>query len=209
MPEETPNEETPAMDEGMKAMYDAFMKRMDSLEAMITGKEVDEDPEAAPTEAAPISEEGQPAADATVEERLAVLEAAMAKMMGSGSEDADPEAAPAEKSEDMCKDAETIARAEILAPGIVKTADVKTKALDKAYATEEGKAVIDTLLGGKPYKTADKDLLFVGASELLKGARRSTLNNTRVSLDSLPGMKDGEMTPEKLNQMNAARYGTK
>ena len=109
---------------------------------------------------------------------------------------------------DMCKDADTIARAEILAPGIRKTADVKAKALKAAYATEEGKAVIDTLLAGKAFDAADKDLLFVGAAEMLKGVRRSNLQ-TRVSLDSLPGMKPGAMTPEKINEMNAARYGNR
>ena len=186
----------------MQAMVDAIMKRMDAMEATITGKP------AAESEAANVSSSGEeaPAADATVEERLAVIEAALAKMMTPEAEDADPEAAPAE---DMCKDAETIARAEILAPGIVKTADVKIKALDAAYATEEGKAVIQTLLAGKSYDAADKDLLFVGASELMKGVRRSTLNSSRVSLDQLQGMQVGAMTPEKLNQMNAARYGTK
>lgn len=205
LPEETPNTETPSMDEGMQAMVDAIMKRMDSMEASITGKPVDETP------AAVVSSEGEeaPATDATVEERLALIEAALAKLMAPEMEDADPEAPPAEKAEDMCKDAETIARAEILAPGIVKTADVKTKALDAAFATEEGKAVIQTLLAGKSYDTADKDLLFVGASELMKGVRRSTLNSSRVSLDQLQGMQAGDMTPEKLNQMNAARYGTK
>jgi hypothetical protein len=202
LPEENPNPETPSMDEGMQAMVDAIMKRMDAMEATITGKP------AAESEAANVSSSGEeaPAADATVEERLAVIEAALAKIMAPESSDSDPEAAT---DEDMCKDAETIARAEILAPGIVKTADVKTKALDAAYATEEGKAVIQTLLAGKSYDAADKDLLFVGASELMKGVRRSTLNSSRVSLDQLQGMQVGAMTPEKLNQMNAARYGTK
>jgi len=42
---------------------------------------------------------------------------------------------------------------------------------------------------------------------MMKGVRRSQLTQTRVSLDSLPGMKAGEMTPEKINALNAARYG--
>ena len=84
---------------------------------------------------------------------------------------------------------------------------LKSKALDAAFGTEEGKAIISTLLAGKAYDQADKDLLFVAASEMMKGVRRSQLTQTRVSLDSLPGMKAGEMTPEKINAMNAARYG--
>lgn len=136
--------------------------------------------------------------------RLATIEAALAKLLGLEEE----EKQQREVGDEMCKDAETIARAEILAPGIAKTADVKTKALDAAYATEDGKAIIDSLLAGKTLETADKDMLFVAASEMLKGTRRSQFQS-QVSLDSLPGMKAGEMTPEKINAMNAERYGKK
>lgn len=140
-----------------------------------------------------------------IAKRLSVIEAALAKLLGMEEAEAKAEGGG---TEGMCKDAETIARAEILAPGIVKTADVKVKALDAAYATEDGKAVIDILLAGKTMDKADKDLLFVASSEMLKGMRRQQLN-TQVSLDSLPGMKSGEMTPEKINAMNAERYGKK
>jgi len=199
MPEENLDEETPAMDEGMKTMYDAIMKRMDSIEALVKGDKP-QDEEIVPTE------EETPATDATVEERLAVLEEVIAKLTQApvDDEEADPT-----KTGDMCTDPDIIARAEILAPGIVKSKDVKVKALDAAMKTEEGKAVIETLLADKAFDSADKDLLFVGASEMLKGVRRSTLNNSRVSLDSLPGMKAGDMTPEKINQLNAERYGNK
>jgi len=43
---------------------------------------------------------------------------------------------------------------------------------------------------------------------MLKGVRRSQLN-ARVALDSLPSMKAGAMTPEKINELNAARFGTR
>lgn len=142
--------------------------------------------------------------DDPMAKRLATIEAALAKLLGLEEE----EKKEREIGDNMCKDAETIARAEILAPGIAKTADVKVKALDAAYATEDGKAIIDTLLAGKTLETADKDVLFVAASEMLKGVRRSQFQ-PQVSLDSLPGMKAGEMTPEKINAMNAERYGKK
>lgn len=145
---------------------------------------------------------------AKLSEEVATLKMALAKLMGIEEQEHGQEIAELDKSADMCKDADTIARAEILAPGIAKTADVKAKSLKAAYATEDGKAVIDTVLAGKAFDSADKDMLFIAASELLKSTRRQQLN-TRVSLDSLPGMKAGEMTPEKINEMNAARYGNR
>lgn len=151
--------------------------------------------------------EGEGSGD-PVEKRLSVIEAALAKLLGLEQEEHAAGGAAATGDADMCKDQETIARAEILAPGIAKTADVKIKALDAAYGTEEGKAVITVLLAGKAYDQADKDLLFIAASEMLKGSRRQQLNQ-QVALDKLPGMQSGAMTPEKINAMNAERYGKK
>jgi len=71
---------------------------------------------------------------------------------------------------------------------------MKAKSLTAAYGTEDGKAVINTLLAGKALDSVDKDLLFVAASEMLKSTRRGQLHSTRISLDSLPSMKAGEMT---------------
>lgn len=151
--------------------------------------------------------EGEGSGD-PVEKRLSVIEAALAKLLGLEQEEHAAGGAAATGDAEVCKDQETIARAEILAPGIAKTADVKIKALDAAYGTEEGKAVITVLLAGKAYDQADKDLLFIAASEMLKGSRRQQLNQ-QVALDKLPGMQSGAMTPEKINAMNAERYGKK
>lgn len=88
---------------------------------------------------------------------------------------------------------DTIARAEILAPGIrVPTFDAKAdrkktvdalcafrrKALDKAYKTDEGKAAIDALLGGRTLDTSKLTcdaarIMFVGASENMKALNRA------------------------------------
>ncbi len=168
-------------------------------EAAAAKKKAEDEAAAAAAKAKDAEGEDDPMA-----KRLATIEAALAKLLGLEEE----EKKERETGDNICKDAETIARAEILAPGIAKTADVKVKALDAAYATEDGKAIIDTLLAGKTLETADKDVLFVAASEMLKGVRRSQFQ-TQVSLDSLPGMKAGEMTPEKINAMNAERYGKK
>lgn len=220
MTEENPPAGDKAVDYG--AALDAIMKRLDAIEAAMTKtdgeKPADSEGEMKPedsdgeAEAAAAETDHTPEEMTALEARLVTIEKMLAKLAGleaaEGELEVGNEEAEAEVNVDMCKDADTIARAEILAPGIRKTADVKAKALKAAYATEEGKTVIDTLLAGKAFDAADKDLLFVGAAEMLKGVRRSNLQ-TRVSLDSLPGMKPGAMTPEKINEMNAARYGRK
>lgn len=221
MPEETP----PANDQGVEQpevaqVLAAIMARLEAIEAslkpagdgdMPPAGEGEGDPAAAEAGDQPPAAAGEePAAGAEdpVQKRLDVIEAALAKLLGVEEQEHGREIAEVGESADMCKDTETIARAEILAPGIAKTADVKEKALNAAYATEDGKAIINSLLAGKTFDSADKDMLFVAASEMLKGVRRSQLNQ-RVALDSLPSMKSGEMTPEKINEMNAARYGNR
>ena len=201
MPEEAP----PAKDQepgDVPAMLAAIMERLDKLEA--SAKPVDE---------APPAEEVPPAVDAckadegdhspeempALESRLATIEKALAKIAGLEEEEGEVEV--------VSMDSETVARAEILAPGLAKTADIKAKALTAAYATADGKAVIDTLLAGKAFDAADKDMLFVAASEMMKGHRRDHLAQSRVTIDSLPSIKAGDMTPEKINQLNAERYG--
>jgi len=221
MTEESPPAGDKAVDYG--AALDAIMKRLDSIEAMMKneGDTESEMPKNEEGEKPADSEGGEAEAAETdhtpeemtaLEARLATIEKILAKLAGlemaEGEIEVGDEEAEAEVIPDMCKDSDTIARAEILAPGICKTADVKAKALKAAYATQDGKTAIDTLLAGKAFDAADKDLLFVGASEMLKGIRRNNLQ-TRVSLDSLPGMKAGEMTPEKINEINAARFGRK
>ena len=210
MPDKTP----PAADEvptDVGAALAAIMKRLDAIEAaMKPAPEAPPADELPPEGEKPAGAEGEkPEGDRTPEEmtaleaRLATIEKALAKLAGLEMAEGEDQG---EKGE-VSLDAETIARAEILAPGIRKTADVKAKALKAAYSTEDGKAIIDTLLAGKTFDSADKDMLFVAASEMLKSARRGQLHSARVSLDSLPSMKAGEMTPEKINQINAAHYG--
>lgn len=105
-----------------------------------------------------------------------------------------------------CTDGDTIARAEILAPGIAKIGDVKTTALKLAYGTEDGRAAIDLLLAGRSFDSADTDTMFVAASELLKLLRTGMIN-TVVSMDNR--WKRGPMTPDEINELNAKHYGAK
>lgn len=216
MSEETPPAGDKAVDYG--AAIDAIMKRLDAMEAAMKPKDgegekpMDEEGEKpadsdGEEQAAAAEEDHTPEEMTALEARLVNIEKVLAKL--AGLEVAEGELAGDEEAEaEVTVDTDTVARAEILAPGIRKTADVKAKALKAAYSTEDGKTVIDTLLAGKAFDAADKDLLFVGASEMLKGVRRANLQ-TRVSLDSLPGMNPGAMTPEKINEINAARFGRK
>lgn len=208
----------------------AIMKRLDALEASIkpTGDEdgdkpaADEDVPASDEDGdMPASKEGDhtPEEMTALEQRLGNIEKVLAKLAGieqgeGEMMDEDPEASKDgegymdEEEATATVTADTKARAEILAPGISMTKDIKAKALKVAYGTRDGKAVIDTLLAGKKFSTADSDMLFVGASEMLKGVRRSQLQSS-VTLDRLPAMQAGAMTAEKINEINAARFGKK
>ena len=208
----------------------AIMKRLDALEASLkpTGDEdgdkpaADEDVPASDDDGdMPTSKEGDhtPEEMTALEQRLGNIEKVLAKLAGieqgeGEMMDEDPEASKDgegymdEEEATATVTADTKARAEILAPGISMTKDIKAKALKVAYGTRDGKAVIDTLLAGKKFSTADSDMLFVGASEMLKGVRRSQLQSS-VTLDRLPAMQAGAMTAEKINEINAARFGKK
>ena len=152
--------------EDQAALLKKLMSRMDSYESRLAVIDSTEEKVVVDQAADPM---------AMLEERLARLEEAIAQLMASKKEDPSTEV---EITTDSCDDVDTIARAEILSPGIAKTGDVKSKALNACYATNEGRQIIDTLLKGKAFDSADKDMLFIAASELVKGERRSQL--TRV-----------------------------
>lgn len=154
--------------EDQAALLKKLMSRMDSYESRLAVNDSSEESAKAGADQA---------ADpmAMFEERLARLEEAIAQLMASKE---DEPSTDLEITTDSCDDVDTIARAEILSPGIAKTGDVKSKALNACYATNEGRQIIDTLLKGKAFDSADKDMLFIAASELVKGERRSQL--TRV-----------------------------
>ena len=174
-----------------------------------------------------------------LEERLKKLEDMVSNLMAREAKEEEVPVGDAEekgeegeeKAEDAgCKDEEgeeemvgdtadsvspdTVSRVEILAPGMDYTQkDAKAKALKAAYATKDGKAVIDQFTGGKApdLKTpAIVDALFVGASEVLKAARTSQLSETKQTRDShlLTGPK-GPMTAEQMNEINAKHFAKK
>jgi uncharacterized protein len=136
--------------------------------------------------------------------RIEALEAAIEKLMGQVHGE-DKKAGVIVG--DAVTDQETIARAEILAPGIQNGGQLKQRAIDAALKTVEGKAVLDVLLAGKACDAANVDVVFIAASEMLKGVRRSAMAGTRV-IDNFPSLKPGEITPEMINEANAKRYAT-
>lgn len=156
---------------------------------------------------------------ASVEERLKTLEAAVQKLLDMYSEKSGDEEGEEESEDEDAEDDEeseatmvgdTAARAEILAPGIKITKDVKVKALKKAYESKEGKLVIDALAGGKlTFDSAEKvNTLFIAASEVLKASRTEELSNSKKNTrDSVTGNgTKAFMTPEKMNDIFAAKY---
>lgn len=129
-----------------------------------------------------------------------------------GEESKDAEGEEGEESQKKSGKTGDAARIEILAPGFKPAKGVhgKAEALKKAYATKDGKKVIDSLSGGKPdFKS---EMLFTAASELLKAQRGNGLEGTK-SVRTQPvetgDSKTEPMTAEKMNEMNAAFYGEK
>lgn len=160
---------------------------------------------------------------ASMEDRLKAVEAAVTKLLekkagDEESEDDDMIGDEDEESEDddfeeSTMTGDTMSRAEILAPGIEKSKDIKVKALKAAYDTKEGKKVINSLTGDKvpTYDSAEKvDTLFIAASELLKAARTEELSKTKRTTDynSVLG-NEGAMSAEKINEINAKHYSKK
>lgn len=155
-----------------------------------------------------------------LEDRLKALEMAVQKILQSETAesesmnaDEDMEEAEASDMEGVVETGDTAARAEILAPGIAKTKDVKVKALRHAYGTTEGKKIIDALTDGKApaFDSAERvDTLFIAASELLKTSRTEQLAKTKThDFLSNMGVREGVMTAEKINERNKTFYGQK
>lgn len=152
-------------------------------------------------------------AKSSVEERLKALELMIKKLSEGKDEDMDESKDDDDDADEMgdaaTKTGDTASRAEILAPGISFTKDVKAKALKAAYATKEGKEVIDQLSGGKlTFDSAEKvSNLFIAASEVLKAKRGTGLANTKSGKATDSSFGEGSVvTAEKMNEMNQAYW---
>jgi hypothetical protein len=155
---------------------------------------------------------------AAMEERLKALEAAVEKLLENKAGDEKEEGEEEEESEDddfeestMTGDSDTLSRAEILAPGIEKSKDIKVKALKTCYGTKEGKKIIDTFTGGKApaFDSAEKvNMLFVATSEVLKSSRTEELGKTKKHKEVMDTLGNGPMSAEKMNEVNAKFYAS-
>jgi vacuolar-type H+-ATPase subunit I/STV1 len=159
-----------------------------------------------------------------LEGRLKALETAVAKILsiledagseeGEESEDEDAEESEDEDSEESEDEGSVVgddaSRIEILAPGSrFKGKDARKKALETAYASDDGKRVITALTGGKKptFDAKTVDTLFVATAEVLKSSRNELAGTKKAKAnDSGEQASKGPMTPEKMNEMNAKRY---
>lgn len=99
-------------------------------------------------------------------------------------DDGTTDAAPKDAQPKPVTDADVIARAEILAPGITMVEGVELAALQRAYTTADGKKFIDMLSGGKVPTADNVAALFVPVSELIKTSRAAAL--------TVPATKDAK-----------------
>jgi len=178
----------------IQAVLKLIMERLDKLE----GQAADADPEEKEEEEKKAEDADGEVTDPdkerkaedrrsvrALDSRLKLIEDGLAKLLESQIE--------------VRYSAQDAARAEVLAPGVAHTADMKKRAVVTAYATEDGKAVIDSLLDGKPLeKVSDFNALFLAASAALQASRRGGLPQAGRAADAFAGA----VTPEKLNEIN-------
>ncbi len=216
----------------------AMKKQLDGIEAMLKGKkEGASDASTAPTENQPAKVEAMDAEG--LKKALDAINGRLDKLEGSkagdaeGEEEEEEETADADEEESEDDDFEESemtgdsaaqltnsdrSRIEIIAPGfkILKgEKNPRAAALKAAYATTDGKKVIDGITGKDKAPAFDKpevvDLLFTASSQLLKRERSSQLGKTKTrDFNSvLDDHAEGStvMTAEKLNEANAKHYG--
>ena len=160
--------------------------------------------------------------EADMASRLKKLEAAVAKLLEARAGDEEKEVGDEdeEESEDDDFDESTMvgdaamsdvaSRAEILAPGIEITKNVKVKALKAAYATKDGRQIIKSLSGGKEPAWDKKDkieTLFTAASEVMKATRVRDNANTKRVRDNAGEPTKAFKTAEDINAINAKHFG--
>lgn len=177
---------------------DALSKVFDSMK--------DEEPEVKDQEEAPEAEAKELGKLDEIAQKLDTLIEALGKLAGLEEKDAEAREMEADEcgakdegeEEEEAVDADTISRAEIIAPGIAKTGDVKAKALDSFKATKEGAEMM------KAFDGMPVDAQFVAVSELLKVKRNATM--TRPAGDTA-GVK--VVTADDINKMHAQFWANK
>jgi hypothetical protein len=170
-------------------------------------------------------EEKEESKDAALESRLAKLEDTMNKICdalemnmeeGASDEGEEEEEAGDDDFEESpaASSMDEKSRIEILAPGLKASGkDAKRLALVEAYKSQDTKAIIDRLNGGKavdlkkaPQKTIDH--LFIGASEVVTVFRTKSFSKMKQARDSQETAAPGPMTAEQINEINAKHYAS-
>lgn len=207
--------------------YDELVEMVKDLGEKVSAMGKQQKDEAAPSKskedkAEPKEKKKDEGADEDVnsalEDRLKAIEAAVAKLMERESkedevsmdEDMDGDESEDDDFEESTMVGDTASRAEILAPGIKITKDVKVKALKAASETKDGAKVIKQLTGDKaPDYNSEVavNALFIAASELLKVSRSKDLSRTKTGDNAGDSVTSQEpMSAEKLNEINAKFY---
>lgn len=198
------------MGDGRMGLKDTLLKSF--------GRALDE---ALPKDAEKEAVKDKEEATASLMERISGLEDAVSKMVNSIPEQLEnmmkmKSSAASEESanstDHISHDSETMSNAEILAPGINhSTKDLEMAALNQSYGTEEGRSVIDSMLGKRGFSAISKDsalkkMVFVATAEILK-ARRSSEQGKSFSDAAYEAMKvKPKYTPEERNKMNKEFY---
>ena len=144
----------------------------------------------------------EPPAECDLSTRLDAIESLLKQIVGT-SQDAEQVEEP--KNDGVFNtDAATLTAGAILAPNLEPCENYTQKALTEAYATADGKQVIDTVLSGRAFDEAQNELsLFFASAELLKQKRRAVI-------DANPAVKEkrlgGIVTPEALNEYYSTLY---
>jgi hypothetical protein len=211
------NTETPETKSGFLSV-DQFMGGLDAMFEKYMGKKegdaatVQQDPQSG-SPAKPVAKDAEEEEKKKKDARDAWIDAQMAK---DAEEDVDDEEAEEVDDEEEVEDAvcDTASRVEILAPGMpAEGKNVKAKAILAAYATKDGKAVIDSLTGGKKPDTKNAktvDTIFIAASELLRNTRRDDLvesrTRTRDDFMSVLSTPKGALSADDINKKNEEFY---
>ena len=167
----------------------------------------------------------------SVESRLKALEQALTKLLESAESEDDAEEEESEESEDADleggeekkKKTGDAALAEILCPGFeapkgAKDNTFRKLALKAALKDATTGAVILALNGGKAptLDSAERvSTLFIAASEVMKVKNGNGLGGTKevtnksITFDSHDSKKSFGMTPDEMNEANAAYYAAK
>ena len=191
--------------------FAAVVERLDKLESIIANlKTGDEDPEKKGEGEDPENKTGDEG-EGDIVSRLTAIEEVLKKLAAAESAETEGKVGDEGSVPDpKVISGDSAARAEILVPG--KKLKSNAEVMNAFASTTEGAAVLKALTGDKApaeFKDgAETDRLLVASSEIVKAKRGAALAATKT-IDSMNTIAAGPMTPEMVNDKNAAFYGKK